>query len=85
MHTANFLVLLLNGKEFVVARQVSLHEARDAGILLQNFGILHVFQMLRDVGLCFGAEKGRHRHGLGRNFDGTVALHHHFGRPRARS
>ena len=57
VHTANFLVFLLNGKQFVVTCDVSLHESRHPGILFQNFRVLHVFQMLCNVGLCFGAEK----------------------------
>ena len=84
MHARDFLVLLFNRKQFIVACYVWLHKSRHAGILLQDFRILHVFEMLREI--CFGSRTQERRNGYGLcgDFDCAVGFDHYFRQRRRR-
>jgi len=59
MHASHGPVYPADGKNRPVAFQIVLHKARHPLILLQEFRILHIFQVFRNVGFSFGTEKGR--------------------------
>ena len=78
MYTADLVFFFLDGEQFVITRKVSLHKSRYTSVLFQDFGILHVLQMLGYVCFCFRTQKARHWHCLGRDFDGAIILHYYF-------
>src|SRR6185437_6496469 len=53
MYASDFLILPFDGEDLPIAREIRLHETRNPCVLLDDFWILHVLQMLGNVCSCF--------------------------------
>ena len=62
------------GKQRILALQIGLHEHRHAVVLHQHRRLLHLAQVVGDIGLRRGTEHAGHRHGHRRNMHRAIAI-----------
>ena len=72
--SGDFHVLSMHRIENPLPLDIGFHEPWYAIDLRQHLGVLHVLEVLRDVGLCFPAQEGGNWHRHRRDMYGSVVV-----------